>query len=45
MPGLSPEQEKQLVDALISPDWMMNQDRKCCELIRGLLGCSTQEAM
>jgi hypothetical protein len=37
--------EKQLVAALSSPDWMKNQDRKCCELIRGLLGCSTQGAM
>ena len=45
MPPLSPEQERRLVDALVSLDWMMTQDRKSCELIREQLGCTMVDAM
>jgi len=45
MPPLSPEQERSLVDALVSLDWMKTRDRKSCELICEQLGCTMLDAM
>jgi hypothetical protein len=45
MRPLSPEQEQRIVDALVALDWMMDQDRKSCELIREQLGRTMADAM
>jgi hypothetical protein len=45
MRPLSPEQERRLVDALISLDWMMTREHKSCKLIREQLGCSMEDAI
>lgn len=45
MRPLSPEQEQQLVEALLSLDWMTNHDRKSCTVIREQLGCTMTEAI
>ena len=44
LPPLSAAQEQQLVDALVSLDWMQDDDRKSCELIRQWLGCTMKGA-
>jgi hypothetical protein len=44
MAPLSHEQEQLLVDALISLDWMRDEDRKSREVIRRQLGCSMVDA-
>jgi hypothetical protein len=45
MPPLSRQQEQQIVDGLVSLDWMSNWDRKSSQLISEQLGCTMREAM
>jgi hypothetical protein len=43
MPPLSRQQEQQIVDGLVSLDWMSNWDRKSSQLISEQLGCTMRE--